>query len=361
MSTRLFRLGALAVSAALTGLLLGGAAAAEPVATVPNLDVTATFDRESYRTADVYKLTVTIRNTGAEPLTGLVVVVNTPENGWGGIEPFAAEFANSGPGGTLAAGETRRAEFFGNAYVGTRINTSVTALQRPANKATVLRFTAPVTEVRGTVSGRVFADRNFNGAFDDGEAVAGRTVLANPTYGSTAAQTTTDADGRFSLDLLIIEHWIQVVNDSPLITFEGQEVEVSETGNPELAFLGELAPDSSTLDVEMSFTQSTYAPGAEASLHAVVTNQDRRPATGVQAFCEGGSFYLGAVEWRSRDVTIAPGGTFTFVGTATVPGTAVSEGEVRAKCGFGFDRQNSTWAYASASVPGGTGALHVTP
>ncbi|MCC8247418.1 hypothetical protein [Saccharothrix luteola] len=80
---------------------------APPVLTVlrPRLE----FDRDTYRPADPVGIRITLANTGAKPLTGVVAVCDESrsDGSLDGRSPAWAELSPEGPGITLAAGETK--------------------------------------------------------------------------------------------------------------------------------------------------------------------------------------------------------------------------------------------------------------
>lgn len=371
---RSVRLGALAASLAVTGLVLGGTSAqAQDPAVGPKLEVTATFDAPSYRTGDRFTVQLTVRNVGDAPAEHVVGTVGVPNLGVISVKDFSPELSTSGQGATIAPGETREATYTGGIDNPAATTVAVTAAvgTKPLNIGMKQTFTAPVTLRTGKVSGVAFADKDHDETLDPGEELAATEVTATNVHRYTDShRTTTDSAGRFTFEALsTLDNRLEVWNQSPLVTFHPVTVKVDETdANTDVKLIGLVAPNTSKLSASMAFTEDTYKPGATANLTVELRNDGDTRVVGIRAFCDSdypGRLALSPASWgalssKGQGVTIEAGASQKFHATSSLPASAAEIGRVEALCRFGYGDADGPKAYATADVPGRTGTVSVT-
>ncbi|GLZ42916.1 SdrD B-like domain-containing protein [Actinokineospora sp. NBRC 105648] len=156
----------------------------------PSIDITKTANAASYTTGQTITFTITVANTGDTALTGVVVSDV--------VSPSCARAI-----GTLAIGGTTTYTCTATAPVLGDANTAVVTATDPLLATVTDSATVQVPTV-GTVSGRVFADRNNNGAFETGNGDTGIQNVTVTLVGTTAAgaavnlTTTSAANGTYS-------------------------------------------------------------------------------------------------------------------------------------------------------------------
>lgn len=179
-------------------------AATRPLSDV--LHASIAFQQDSYQPGDLARFTVTLCNSGRDPITGIVSLgggAGNPDqivpDSWGALDA-------SGPGVTLQPGETFRAQFTATVPAGAQSVGFVSAqsLFGPADAAYAGApygyGTAKVPGLTGHADVRVFYDHNGNDVGDDDEGVANtRVSLIDASTGQTVVRVVTDATGRFSV------------------------------------------------------------------------------------------------------------------------------------------------------------------
>ncbi|WP_410638460.1 hypothetical protein [Amycolatopsis sp. lyj-346] len=182
-----------------------GANTALEIATIrPLTDVlteTITLDKQSYAVGETGTATVTLQNTGAEPLTDLYAgcdpggferELEVPHEQWGAFDPYH-------PAGKLAPGERlvlkvsgkvpERAGHFGRTGLGCYIDDGKTYGSGPYTYAE-----AKVPGRKADAKGRAWIDKNGNGQPDSDEGLA-KTTVALTENGRVVALARTDAAG----------------------------------------------------------------------------------------------------------------------------------------------------------------------
>lgn len=156
----------------------------------PEIDITATADQVSYALGDTITFSVRVENTGDTPLSAVQVT-----------SPAAPACARSIGALGLAAESATSYTCTALAPIAGEEATLVATGAHLAGGTVTDSSTVSVATL-GTVSGRVFADRDNNGAVGAGETgISGVTVTLSGTTdtGTTVSRsTTTDAGGAFS-------------------------------------------------------------------------------------------------------------------------------------------------------------------
>ncbi|MFC5290891.1 SdrD B-like domain-containing protein [Actinokineospora guangxiensis] len=156
----------------------------------PAVEITKVADKESYTAGETITFTITVRNTGDAPLTN--VVVADPK-----VAACATTRASLAAGGSFTYTCTATAPIPGDA------NTATVTGTDPLGGTVTDTDTAPAPAV-GTVSGRVFSDRDNNGVLDAGDGDTGIGGVTVTLVGTTAGGTpvnrtvTTAADGTYT-------------------------------------------------------------------------------------------------------------------------------------------------------------------
>lgn len=341
-----------------------GAPAAEDPAqrSVADLAVTATFDKQRYRTGEDMRITLAITNNGPAPA---IVVAHFPKD-----EPDHISVRDGGDLGlgrslTVAAGATHTTNL-----VGAIGNPDVTLarltvfLGSAGTASREFTFTVPVTPTFGHASGTVFADRNDNGTLDDGEGLPGvRLTWTNQLHDRTTFTVTTDAAGRFTLPRLPTAPY-RVVSSAPDGWLVGyRQVTVDEDGVDDL--LLRAVRSLSGLTANLAFTKDVYQPTERVTVKVTLANATGRRLAGIVVWCNragsANSLEGAGTGWgrlAGDGVTVEKGQTLVLEVTEDMPKDAVRYGSVHVGCTFlqdGVDDDANPDAYDIARVPGAFG------
>ncbi|MGH3864008.1 LPXTG cell wall anchor domain-containing protein [Actinokineospora sp.] len=357
----------------MAGLTLGGnAAVAQPAPSivpapiVEGLDIEIGFDKDTYLTGEEVVATATITNTTDAPIDhviaypagkdGVHFTGDAGEFNWNGSNPS---------GGTLDAHETVEIDFF--AHIGNVNATKVELLGyigiKPDGPGLPLfpLAEAKVEKRTGYFAGTVYADRNGNEKFDDGEALAGAKVTAsNPYFQDDRPETTTDAAGRFRMDNVATVPYLVFVEEKDGWTFQYQPVAVDTTdANANLLF-GGVGHFDKSLTASIAFTKQRYQVGDTAEMKVTLKNTGTVALAGIKANCDriGGSpdhvgwgeKSWGELGFDGAGAKVGGGETKVITVSGVVPAGAGEYGMVRVSCDFGFDGSNNpqadAWAFA---------------
>lgn len=339
------------------------AAADEPYV---DLVVTAELDRAAYVSSDEVGLTVSVANAGTAPATGVTLeTLGEPyfQVTWDVLNP-------AGPGARIGPGETVRVsaavhmrDVFDEVWQQLWV-TSAEPDRDPTTDEVTLR--APLTQLRGDVSGVVYADRNGDGVVDPTEALVGVRVALGPGEGHVGR---TDADGRFTFtDIPALEYWVDVDLPSGWRLTDSLRTVVIGQGDNELV-LRAVRDGPLPLTAAIALDRDIYAPGDVVRERVTVTNTGAARLTGVWAVCGGmgDPNELYGLGWGELDpagpgLTLAPGETRTFEFAEPVPERAREYGYLYISCVFtdSWDALVGPWAEARAAVPGGRGEVGAT-
>ncbi|KAM3106089.1 hypothetical protein [Phormidesmis sp. 146-33] len=189
------------------------------------LDITKTGDRAAAEPGDIVVYRLLIRNTGTFPASNLTIrdtlplglqyVANSQRAAIGGttVTPPPPTVSNSivtfSIPGTLAPGQTLTLVYGAllspDAIRGTGRNLAVAQATTPAgpissnSSSYLVRIRRGILSDCGTIVGRVFVDKNFDGEQQPGEAGVPNAVI----FMDDGNRITTDANGLFSLQYVI--------------------------------------------------------------------------------------------------------------------------------------------------------------
>lgn len=333
----------------------------EPVeqqAAPEDIEVTAAFDKPSYLTAEEMTITLTVRNTGAEPAE---LLANFPHSAAGnnGIVVTATSTWGAGERFTLAGGESTTNELTGVAVNPSDDTARLHVVVINDGAWMTFTFDVPVTPRAARVSGAVFDDRNGNGNFDSGEGVSGAglyfTHEVNDLY---RPQTETNEAGEFSLEVSPGSY--NVRGEAYHFIVLTHSVTVPESGVDGVLF--GTVRNLRDLAVDMKFTRGTYEPDEAPTIRVTLTNNGDVPLSGIRANChhyEGGPTLTGkGAGWgdlADGGVTVAPHASVVVAVTEPMPAPAHDHGYVSADCVFaraGVPEEMYPRVTVYANVPG---------
>jgi LPXTG-motif cell wall-anchored protein len=349
------------------GVSVGPALAEEPAP--PDLKVTLAFDKPNYQNTDLIGIRVTVVNAGTGPATGVRADI------WSGtfdIAPVQWGSLNR-PGTQLGPGErvdvTVEPRHLLNLDADSlaKLTVKVIANESDAswedNTATI---TAPVTVIRGDLTGVLYGDRNGNQALDEGEVLSDAKVTASGGIPNSSKDTRTDPQGRFTFRGLI--------GGSYSLTIEAGDwggtstrVSIDGTHNPDIE-LRAVRSIRESLTVDMRFAKDTYAVGETAKLTVLLTNSGDAPLHGITVFASGqipNGPVWGELAYGGPGVTVPPKASRTFEVSTVVSQESFKLGHLSVNGDFANPTGGGVVrASASVRVPGGiapkvTGNLHV--
>jgi LPXTG-motif cell wall-anchored protein len=339
-----------------------------PGAEQPQIEVTAEFDKSSYRTGDPIDVTVKVRNAGTAGVEHVEVFDQyDPDNlfhdpaQWGDFRSY--------PGVTLAPGETREVHLSGRANRPQSEKVVLKVRVYPGFQATPIEasFSAPIVLRTGRVTGVVYKDLDHDHVIDPGEALAGHTVVLSYGFNWDEIRATAGSDGRFDFGKVLTWEYFLNPTETDGWTIPSQRFTVDEDGVDLVLRLAK--PYDGTLQVTMAFTKDTYAPGETAHITVTLTNSGSKPFQGLVARCNGigndDSLTEHLPGWGDlvNGLTLAPGETRVIDVTDTVPQAAYETGQVHASCIFGHEDDDlyaQVWAGDDAAVPGAVATLEGT-
>jgi hypothetical protein len=321
---------------------------------LPDLRVSAVYDKPTYDARDEIGITITVVNVGSAPATGLFAIVrgDLSLNHWGEL---------GGPDHRLGPGSSTTAFSSGTlirlaADMVLRTPVEVGSNEQDANPAdNAVTITAPVTQVgEGGFAGTVYGDRNRNNAIDPGELLGGVTVyLSGGGTPHRSLSQQTDSHGRFAF------------RDIPTGTYStgfslagwaipGNDISVDGVDDPELVIRA-TQHVSEILRASIAFTKNAYSNTEVIHLIVTLTNSGPAPLADIIAYCTG----FGSNEWGDlayyggAGVTMPARSKRTFDVPGPVPELAAALGYLDARCEFGLRSVEGTVvATAFARVPG---------
>lgn len=352
----------------------------KPGAAPADMRATVKFDKTRYESHETVHMSLTVTNIGGRTaemvrLNSSVFVLDIPDAQWGDFRPH-------GPGVQIPAGESRTFEASGPfREIGTNGKLYVWGiidyLGRPNPTNSGYGGYIEVVQTKGVVTGVAYTDKNRNGQQDAGEAAAGVVVQANGGAPYGYFKTTTDAEGRYSLNDLpsgdyyvgytFADGWVVHNDEKSAVVRVQPGTPVHHVGRGE-------RPYQETLSAEVELDQDVYEVGEDAKVTITLTNRSDRPLSNITAACNrvGNENQLGGrpsngspTGWGEllppgKGVTVGAGETKTFVAIEPVPEAAFEYGKVVVSCDFAPNAdRNEDGAYASdsARVPGGVGSV----
>jgi hypothetical protein len=327
------------------------ASAAEPL---PDLRVSATFDKPAYGPTDPIGVRLTVTNVGSTVASGFQVIthgnVNVPS--W---DPL--------PGATLQPGESIEVDRAGSLTFVDEDMVATLQLEvfsgpedaNPTDNGIVL--TARVDVTWGSYTGVVYGDVNRNGVIDPGEELAGVGVGLAGGAPFRNLSGTTDASGRFTFPKItagqyragfVLAGWVIPPSDSFVVDgVDDPDVVIRAT-----------QPISVTLTATIAFVKGSYKVGETAHLTVTLTNSSPGPLSGISANCvdlDSSAPTWGDLATNGPGVSIPAHATVTIDVSSPIPPEAFSTGQITLHCVLGSAPAYLDFASAIAMtrVPGG--------
>ncbi|TWP53871.1 hypothetical protein FKR81_03700 [Lentzea tibetensis] len=358
-------------SMALAAALVTGFAVPAHAAEKADLAITAEVAPGTYVPDQQVPIKVTITNKGPVDAAGVRVTsshvsgsfLTVPSHHW-------KEFAHTGRGGAVKAGETRTIDVAGSFYgndgdARLKISLLFSNDANTADNQTFVDVDVIEADVRGSITGTLFGDLNKNGTQDDGEQpLAGTRFTARG--GGLESSAVTDDGGRFEIADLPARMYQVDVYDLPDSWLVAAVRNVRVDGTPRPQEIGARRPLREALDARVEFERESYAVGAEAAVTVTLTNRGSTPLTGVTAGCDrdGDGVWIDGFDDPARwgdlprgraGVTVAAGETRVFRVTGLVPADAARHASVLVECDFGDDERYLAGfpnAFDATRVPG---------
>lgn len=346
----------------------------QPLATSdakPDIVASARFQQPSYQSHESAWVSITVENKGTAVARGVRFVF--PPMGLRVFPGSYGDLAWDGPGVDLAPGQSRFLEVYGT--FGEIDNGKVTYSGMftlagedadPGNNG--FAAIVPVTQAYGTLSGRVFADSNGNGTYDQGEQIADGIVEISNGTSAGSRQTVTDREGLFHFATIpagSYEAYYSLPNGW-VVRNQGVRFFVQSNTTTNVTAVAE-RPWSDVLRASISLDKDQYRAGETAKMTVVVTNNGNSEIRGVQAGCNriGDPNHLGLplIGPGTGGFSVGAGETRTMTFDQIVPGAARDHGEVVVHCDFepnaAYDASGPQ-AHDSAKVEGTVGRWSAT-
>lgn len=307
------------------------------------LELSASLDKTRYDSGDLITITLTVTNSGAEEIGPLTDhrSYNLEIVDWGELRALSE-------GIRLGPGETFRASFSGylREIMGGTFGYDIGVVGPPsADGHSVVRsvhLNAPVAMTTGTYAGRIYADRDSDGAYGPGEELPGVRITLTGGVPESAYHLTTGADGRFSVSGIPTGRYRTSFGTSQgwYVTSAVRHVRVgSGVGEPVL--LRAVRPLAERLDVSLRFSQARYELGEPARLRVTLANTGRSTLRGLTVWCarKGDSNELtgtgpgwGVLGAGTGGLTLGPGEHRTVEVSEPMPAGGPDYGYVIAGC-----------------------------
>jgi hypothetical protein len=321
---------------------------------LPDLRVSAEYDKTTYDTRDQICIRIRLVNVGSAPATGLTERMSA-DLLFGHWEQLVDSGATFGPGASAEAFRCGMLSKVDSELV-VRTRIEVVGRERDANPAdNVVTITAPLTQVRGNVEGFVYGDRNRNNVVDPGELLGGVTVTINRNGGPPLQSFSqeTDSQGRFAFRDIPAGIYSTGFSLAGWSIPSGQ-TSVDGVDDPNLVIRATRLL-SETLKASMAFAKDTYSETETAHLIVTLNNSGSVPLTGIIGYCIGfGSNDWGGLADYSSGVTVPARSKRIFDVAGPIPEPAAAGGSMSVHCEFvliGVGVQGVV-ATASARVPG---------
>lgn len=324
-----------------------------------DLRTTAAFTEAAYVSTDEdVRLALTVENTGTASVADVHVRLATDLSF--DIESLGALAA---PGTTLAPGERVSVELRlrlegGQSADQLSVGVETWAAEVKRGEQTAV---APLTVLRGSVSGVVYGDRDGDHVVDPGEPLAGGTISVSGGYPLHLDEAPVGAGGAFAFPDLPAGRYFVDVSLPPF--WQVAEDSFTVPNGPATWAVRAIPYVEPALTASATFDQDSYPVGATVREHVVLTNDGTVDLVGVHAMCEADkSNMLTSDGWGELSpeggVTLRPGETRTFDFTDVVPPSADRYGFIVLKCWFLLgDGTTAADTLDQATVPGRDGAV----
>ncbi|WP_132114920.1 SdrD B-like domain-containing protein [Actinocrispum wychmicini] len=344
-----------------------------------NLRVTAEFDKQAYESGDLVHVKMTVANVGEADADEVRIFHESFSDPTSLVvdEASLGDLGAFGGGGHIAAGATRVVDVTGTVRAPDSgvVTLSGQAFLKGNDRYlpnNVFDIEASVTVTTGDYAGRIYADTNGNGKFDDGEGLGGILIRVSGGVPRKSTDQATKPDGSFAFSALNTGQYFVGFEDPT-----GRWVPLGESGNGFDSFqldkaghvgvlIKAIPPLSDSLVPTLVFTKDSYAEGESAHLTVTLVNKGTVDLTGVKATCgsEAPNGLIGGPGWGALDkaaegVTVPAGTTRIFDVSEKVPVGSRDAGEVFAACSFGAQGHPAAGhpvVLARARVPGAIGS-----
>jgi hypothetical protein len=320
-----------------------------------DLRTTAEFTEETYVSTDEdVRFTLSVENTGTVSVADVHVTTDLYVD-----QESLGVLAD--PGTTLAPGERVSVEVRGLVWQPTdllRVRVETWAADQQLGEQTI---EAPMTMLRGSVSGTVYGDLDDDHVIDPGEGMPGVVVSVGGGLPFFLDDVRAGPGGVFTIPDLPAGHYSAIASVSPLWETTMEYFDVP--GGPTTWVIRAVRAVKPALTASATFDRDSYPLDATVREHVVITNTGATDLTGVVAVCdEEKSNMLSANSWGEltpeHGVTLRPGETRTYDFTDVVPPNADRYGFIVLHCWFQVDGANmATETTDRATVPGRTGSV----
>ncbi len=348
------------------------AAKQEQQAASPDLKVSVKFDKREYANGEPLSITVTVRNAG-DAAANQVRFASEP---WLMYLTSGVDQLISRP--TLAPGESKTFKLGGvpQHYGGERLAYTLRAYVEGATDPTpndnMSRDETTVVLNVGRVTGRLFQDKDGDGAVDEDEVLPNRRVkLTGGPAWYPAWESYSSSSGHF------------ITADVPAGTYQafitggggdgealkpGQFIVVKPGGHTEIDLQVVPALSRSLKVVGYSFDKPEYRKGDRIAVSVTLLNTGTAPLNKVVAVCDpendpttldGTGDGWAEVSPDGEGLSIAVGQAKTFTVTDVVPDAAHIAGKVYFACAFSNDGRNAGGYGLGAGNPGLTAGANV--
>jgi LPXTG-motif cell wall-anchored protein len=318
---------------------------ADPAEESVDLTISVTFDKPSYLADETIRAQARVTNTGTATATGVTVSSTgaVDSNYWHGLGSGPSIEPGQAAEGTLIARLNAQVDLL-TLEVTTR---SGEPDADPAdNTATV---TVPITYVRGTSKGTVYADYNGNAAKDAGEEFTDLTVTTSGGSPQGTYATVTDSAGRFAFqDLPRGRYQISIAAEG--WAFPWTYVDVDGEDDPDLLFRAAHLLDP-VLTASAVFDRQSYQANDTALLTLTLTNSGAVPIPGITASCTTSAWSqleLGELAPDGPGATVPANAGRAFGVRIPIDQGMAGQGYLKVRCGFGEQRYSNGDVTASA-------------
>ncbi|MEU4746600.1 SdrD B-like domain-containing protein, partial [Actinosynnema sp. NPDC023658] len=331
-------------------------APADPAEGSVDLTITVTFDQPSYVADETIRARARVTNKGTATATHVQVVSDAvvDSNYWQGFGFGVSIEPGQAAEGTLVARLNSRVDLL---TLAATTRSDEPDADPADNTATA---TVPITYVRGTLKGTVYADYNGNAAKDAGEEFTNLTVTVSggPAQGTYA--TVTDSAGRFAFEGLPRGGYL-ISFAAADWSFPWTNATVDGEDDPDLLFRAAYLLDP-VLTASAAFDRQGYRAGDTALLTLTLTNSGAVPVPGITASCSTTGWShpeLGELAPEGPGVSVPAHAARSFDVRMPIDDRTAGQGYVRVDCKFG-ERQYSNGDVTASAITRISGAIVAT-